>query len=195
MTLPNTKKCKKCGWVYPITHPESSCRFCHTVFEKRFCNSCGEYRKPYPNIRMYCRECALALRLAQYTPEEWVRRRARYDRKIKEKQDKRLEDWLQQINKLPFRPLTNEEWLITCAHFKKCAVCGKEEIAARAFFVAFKLGGRYTFWNVIPVCEKCANTARRLNHPFIRYKNTVETIVEYLQPIIDKEAADAARRV
>ena len=155
----NTKTCEGCGWVYPITHNEPRCRFCGTYFKKRFCSSCGEYKKIIP-CRAMCRDCEDAL--YQNDP-------------IEAGAIKRFTHWLNLIAAVPqpIKTLTTEEWLTTCSYFGKCALCNSGSIDARGFFIPFKLGGRYAVWNVLPLCELCANDIKVQQNPFIHYDTAV----------------------
>jgi hypothetical protein len=88
------------------------------------------------------------------------------------KRDKQLEDqyndWKARIAKVPknYPTLTEDQWMAACRHFGGCAQCGSENIEARGFFVAFKDGGRYCDWNVIPMCDRCAADWKLCPNPF-----------------------------
>lgn len=114
-----------------------------------------------------------------YTYQEKYRDRFRV--KPLAEAEKKFEDWLSLVATVPsnYHTLTNDEWIAACQHFGKCALCHDEDISARAFFIAFKLGGRYANWNVIPVCEKCAMVLKRQQNPFIRYNEMLNKTVAY----------------
>lgn len=76
---------------------------------------------------------------------------------------KAYEDWCNIIKEKPYKALTNSEWTKACIHFNGCALCDSEEITTRGMLVPFKDGGRYSAWNVIPICDKCAQVVGTAN--------------------------------
>lgn len=109
---------------------------------------------------------------------------------------KKYEDWLDRTN-ASFKILSESEWYAACKHFGGCAICGNESIEARAFFVPFGDGGRYTAWNIIPACGKCGVEAKINDNPFkwmtgLNAKNVGLTterankIIAYLEQQIEK---------
>lgn len=184
----NTKKCSKCGWEYPISHPDRTCRFCQEPFKQVPCTSCGtptDIEKIYHGL---CRACQTMQN------KQW-----RHNRK--DNADKKYEEWLEKISTIPtpYKTLTEEQWLETCKHFGGCAYCGSMDISARSLFIPFKDGGKYCVWNVIPACEKCETAVKMIKNPFNRMDQQVhrapanqarklgftldnlQTIVDYLQ--------------
>lgn len=114
----------------------------------------------------------------------------------------RFEEWKKKTN-LPFKPLAEQQWLEACSHFRGCALCDSEHIEVRQFFVNFKDGGRYTAWNVYPICGKCATKTRKIANPFQwldRYtgyaielgitKEIGDKLVAYLELQIEKAVKD-----
>ncbi len=182
-----TKKCEKCGWIYPITHPDRSCRFCGTPFKKRFCIECGRYVELRTSERT-CKECLIKKIMANRTSKQNVERYQRHRAKVLKQKENQFTNWLSMIAKVPkpLKTLTEEEWIAACLHFGKCAICKNESIDARAFFIPFAFGGRYAAWNVIPVCDKCATALKRQQNPFIGYAEAAPDIVKYLQPILER---------
>lgn len=79
------------------------------------------------------------------------------------------DEWLKKSS-LPFRPMTEHEWLKTCSYFNGCAICGNEHIETRQFFIQFTEGGKYTVWNIIPMCSICAKHRFMAANPFIQLK-------------------------
>ena len=76
-------------------------------------------------------------------------------------------DWLEKLQKLPFKVMNEEEWLETCRYFGGCAICGNEYIETRHFFIPFEEGGRYAVWNMIPLCGSCAaGLPKSIGNPF-----------------------------
>lgn len=57
-------------------------------------------------------------------------------------------------------PMTEDEWLKNCKHFKGCAMCGKNDIQVRQYFIPRKQGGRYTRKNMLPMCPECCRHFR-----------------------------------
>lgn len=155
----NTKKCKRCGWEYAIDYPERLCRFCHLAFDINWCVRCGNLaERSYSNI-YYCKECCVDLRRAYHYISTTVDQ-SEYAIKFAE--------WLRLIAAVPtpYTMLTEQEWIKACKYFGKCAICTEDEISTRQFFVPFSSGGRYTAWNIIPVCDLCATEKRRTPNPF-----------------------------
>lgn len=190
-----TKVCSKCGWVYPITHNERSCRFCKEPFEKRFCSVCGLYTILLPNSLM-CHDCHnLLLYTFNYKPGL----KGQYEA------IQYFEEWLKLIEAVPkpIKTLTEDDWIKACRYFGKCALCNSENIDARVLFIAFNLGGRYAAWNVLPGCDICATELKREQNPFVRYipasylsrivkrndckKDNLNKVIKYLRPILEKE--------
>jgi hypothetical protein len=115
--------------------------------------------------RTECRECHNSLRKV-FDPRYFYR-----DDPVVRKAEQDYKDWLALIASVPtpVKMLTQDQWLEACRYFGKCALCNSENIDTRGFFIPFKLGGRYTAWNILPVCELCANDMRRQLNPFITY--------------------------
>lgn len=183
----NTKKCEGCGWIYPLTYPERRCRFCGTEFKYRFCAKCGNYERLGPSG--ICRKCESKRVMAARSPEYNVAQVELWRQRNIQRAEHKFDSWLKLIAAVPqpLKILTQEEWIAACSHFDRCALCGHSEIAARAFFIAFRFGGRYAAWNVIPVCEKCATVLKKPNNPFMKYdKEVLASIVDYLQPILER---------
>ena len=144
----NTKTCKRCGWVYPITQPGIRCKLCGEPFETVVCTKCGKLFKWFGR-KATCRACEAAS-----SPEKTARFRARLKA--------RFDQWLDKVKQVPkdYPTLTEEQWLEACNYFNGCARCDSEEIDTRGFFVGRDNGGRYCDWNVIPLCTKCAKIWR-----------------------------------
>lgn len=168
--------------MYPITHPDRKCRFCGEYFEEGFCLTCGKYTKLH-SYNGRCDEC--------FTKVNTAYARVYLD-KLHAINEARLHAWLSAIDSIPTKTLTEQEWLETCTHFGKCAYCANEHIDARAFFIAHAIGGKYTVWNIIPVCEQCALKHREAANPFISLKKEIlEPIVEYLSSRIEEAKQNA----
>jgi 5-methylcytosine-specific restriction endonuclease McrA len=126
----------------------------------------------------------------------------RYVAEQREKTKERAEDmymfWLSLIKnvKQPYTMLTEEQWIDACKHFGKCAICGDYEIATRFFFITYADGGRYTAWNVLPICEACNRVRgksnpflfydKQLNHRFANTPNCIAPIINYLLPKLEE---------
>lgn len=145
----NTKTCKRCGWVYPITQPGSRCRICGERFETIVCIKCGTPFKATRKYRNICQKCI-------------SRKEYKHALKKKEAMRDRFDKWLEKVRQVPadYPTLTEAQWLEACNFFKGCARCYCEEIDTRGFFIGKELGGRYCDWNVIPLCTRCAKMWR-----------------------------------
>lgn len=183
----NTKTCKRCGWVYPITQPGPRCKICGEPFELIVCRTCGKITDSSGIAKSnLCRKCH-SRSIIPYG-------KGNYNRLIGRLEDK-LATWLDKVTKVPknYPTLTEEQWIEACRFFNGCARCSSDDIDARGFFISAKLGGRYCDWNVIPLCERCAKTWDRTNNVFITatfrdwqnkssvYRNQLERIIEYLE--------------
>src|SRR5680860_1218300 len=119
----NTKKCEKCGWVYPINHPDMKCRFCGTIFKKRFCVWCGAYTTLRPNTNK-CIQCNSKQLMGYITAEAYNAYSRAGTHRARDKAIAAFNAWLNKINKLQLKTLTESEWIAACKHFGKCAMCG-----------------------------------------------------------------------
>lgn len=192
-----TKICKVCGWVLDIRDPRHTCPICHTYLTDGLCKECRRPSDDIVSTSGLCRSC--------YNERQRVYVNKQYH-KDTAKLDALYTDWLAKVKNLPFKPLTEEQWLETCAHFNGCALCGSEHIDARVYFVEFKEGGQYAVWNIIPACDKCATKLKLQPNPFRRLSNLLNPnntvlkkkeginwnkqiagIVAYLQSKIPKE--------
>lgn len=177
------RTCKFCGWQYPIDHKGRYCKICGQPFDEVWCVSCKQLKPAtkFDVARIVCRKCRRPLKNG-------------YRRVHVQKLDDMHQEWLDKVRRVPkdYPTLTEEQWLDACAYFDGCARCGNKEIDARGFLISPKLGGRYCDWNVIPLCEKCANTwdlelsifrhAEHRDHVTRAniYRECLKNIVEYL---------------
>lgn len=77
---------------------------------------------------------------------------------------------------LQFKPMTEQEWYKACSYFGGCAFCNNSHIETRQFFIPFKEGGRYSPWNVFPMCGDCAvRIVPRTTNPFLFMDSCVGT--------------------
>lgn len=145
----NTKTCKHCGWVYPITQPGKRCRMCGEPFEIVVCSRCGKPTpiEDIPQDKGMCRSCINALH------QEVISRSNAFYSQV-------FDDWIAAIASIPktYPTLTERQWLDACTYFDGCAKCGNKAIDTRGFFIGAELGGRYCDWNIIPLCERCAGS-------------------------------------
>lgn len=143
----NTKTCKNCGWVYPITQPGRRCLICGELFDIVICTVCGEPtpKEEISGRTLWCKAC---------TNARDANAKAQHRQELVDEFDV----WIGKIKSVPkdYPTLTEQQWLEACVFFDGCARCHSDEIDARGFFVGAKLGGRYCDWNIIPLCEKCA---------------------------------------
>lgn len=164
----NTKTCKKCGWVYPLITPYTSCRFCGMAFTVGTCRICGEYTDDLIPGRGMCRKCHNKQDAIYKKRSTFIHTKAFYARRLRQREQDKYADWLSKLSRLTTHPLTEAEWLEACTFFDGCALCGSENIDTRYYFVQFEEGGKYTACNILPVCERCATTGIVQVNPFIR---------------------------
>lgn len=175
-----TFKCPRCGWVYPVASLKRSCKFCHAKFDLKLCPSCNIRKELKAFDRNYkiCKECQ--------------KKKSLKPRKISKRYaDEAYEGWLESVQDVPFKALSEQQWIEACRHFGGCAYCGKEEVEARNMFIPYIHGGRYAAWNVVPACNFCAG--RRNRNPFRIFASqsvnkiltTDERRIERLQYILD----------
>lgn len=188
----NTKTCKHCGWVYPITQPGVACRICKTPFEVVVCRMCGEVVSGDKRVKStnLCKRCFNGINLVS-------------SRKSKAKRLESLEGrfnaWLAKVRSVPknYPTLTEEQWLAACRHFDGCARCHSDNVDTRGFFISAALGGRYCDWNIIPLCERCASRWNLDKSVFVyvynrdhvertdEYRECLENIIKYLEVKLD----------
>jgi hypothetical protein len=123
-----------------------------------YCNMCGEWSEKLNRTNGRCTKCSTKAH-SKWTSEK------------RDNVEKLYKDWLEDIRRIPapHMPLTENQWLEACRHFKgTCAYCGTPEIASRSMFIPFKKGGRYCVWNVIPACERCETAWKAVENPFSR---------------------------
>ena len=170
----STKTCKKCGWVYPLVTPYSTCRFCGMSFTQGICSVCGEYSDDIIPSTKLCRPCynkrngVYQKRVVRTTDDN----QKTYRRLAKEAYD-RFAAWLDELGKIKTHTLTEDEWLEACRYFGGCALCDNESIDARGYFIRFEDGGKYNACNVIPVCDKCATEIKYQSNPFRQMNPTL----------------------
>lgn len=188
----NTKTCKHCGWVYPITQPGVACRICREPFEVVVCRMCGNVVSGDARVKStnLCKACFNSINRIS-SPKSVAKRRAALD--------SRFDAWLTKVRAVPknYPTLTEEQWLAACRYFDGCARCHSDVIDTRGFFIGATLGGRYCDWNVIPLCERCAkqwnldksvfNYALTRDHTerTTEYRDCLEKIIEYLEVRLD----------
>lgn len=93
-------------------------------------------------------------------------RNKRFYEKSKRVAQQRYDDWIKKFDGAFTHTLTEDEWLKACRYFGGCALCGSEYISTRHYFIPFREGGKYTAYNIIPVCEECTLTLKRVKNPF-----------------------------
>ncbi|MNB69350.1 hypothetical protein D3C75_158780 [compost metagenome] len=199
----SVKRCTnpECGWEYPLSYEFSKCRFCRYDLDYHKCTDCGTWKHindfymkvdgyKYP----YCKKCSSVRGNAfKRNNPEWTKA---YDQKYaadrRAEAERIYEDWLASTQ-VPFKPMTEDEWLQACIYFNGCALCGSPHIEARHFFVLFEKGGRYAPWNMFPVCGACGYSTRRTENPFIwiQYQNHVseerkDRLINYFVAQIEK---------
>lgn len=185
----STRTCKFCGWPYPRSHVGTLCKICGQQFDERYCSVCDSLLpvSSFEVGRSVCKKCR------RPQQNESKRRHAK-------KLDAQFDEWLEKVRSVPksYPTLTEEQWLAACRHFDGCARCHNKVIDARGFLISAKLGGRYCDWNVIPLCERCANTwdldfslfrqaeLRDYTKRSHEYRECLAKIVEYLGEKLDE---------
>lgn len=142
-----TKTCEKCGWVLAIQDPKLYCPICGTRFKVGICSKCGKPVEYYLHNRCVCRYCY-----------DTVVRKPGAMQRVRQRRRDVYDEWLAKIRQIPkdYPTLTEEQWLAAVKHFNGCALCKEPVVDTRQYFIPFKYGGRYCDWNIIPVCDKCA---------------------------------------
>lgn len=204
--------CRGCDWEYPDNTKRKRCRFCGTYLYRtpprvpkppkpskiKQCILCGEVK--YISYGDACNDCRTYTEHSSY--DRWYRNVLhpgytvmRWSRIRAEELDRLRKhiELIQQIPK-PYTFLTEADWLAACKYFNGCAICGSEHIDARSMFVAFRDGGRYCKWNIIPVCEKCAKIPSDKNPYAVALSSIfdaehLEKILAYLMPLVKEAAA------
>lgn len=171
--------CKKCGWEFPNSFTKSKCKFCGTEFDYQHCSKCDGW---FPLSEFYryksgrnkgclnkvCKKCTFERKRIwdKLFPEQNLERVKRFMNERRRVADSRYADWVDMTN-IKFKPMTEQQWIEACRYFDGCAICGAEEIEVREFFIPFQQGGRYTAWNMFPMCGKCAVHTKSSGNPFI----------------------------
>ena len=142
------KTCPNCGWQYPSNYTRAICTICGYKFSEQKCSKCGKVKpvEEFAADRPICKDC-----MRNYKRNQW--------HVFSDKLKAEFNEWLEKIKAVPkdYPTLTEEQWIEACRYFGGCARCGSKDIDTRGFFVHAKLGGRYCDWNILPLCEKCAN--------------------------------------
>ena len=183
-----TRMCKNCGWEHPPSYIGRKCIICGQLFDVLKCITCGEIKPADLFVREHnqCKACKLKHKNAH-----------REQHRIN--LENQFEEWLDKIRRVPksYPTLTGEQWIEACRHFDGCARCSSKDIDSRGFFVGAKLGGRYCDWNIIPLCERCANTwnlnksafkyieKRAYNMKDLSFKSNLSKIIDYLGGKLD----------
>lgn len=177
-----TRTCKGCGWVFPSSYVHIRCKFCKTLFDEQICYICKQLTptahctKSNDTLHCRCRPCSSKERMAidKKYPEK---AKARVVKCIEGKirvANERFAKWVEMSN-IYTKPMTQEEWIETCSYFEGCAICGKEHIEAREFFVPFKNGGKYAPYNMFPLCNSCLQNVKIKDNPFLWLDNMLGT--------------------
>ena len=174
-----TRKCSKCGTVFPKSFVALKCSICGTPMEKMVCCKCkqilprsyfttrksGVYKGA---INRRCTPCSKAMK-KKWDDDNPDRKRARNTAFLERRADKADEDYREMLDALAtieFKPMSEEQWLKTCSYFEGCAICGNEHIESRKFFLQFEHGGKYAVWNILPMCWDCGKHTAKLTNPF-----------------------------
>lgn len=181
------RSCSCCGHKAPLFERTTFCPKCGGVFDTQYCGKC-DTNKPYTEFYFnkrgpsagqrysYCKRCSnkrLGDARDKQSKEERI---AKQQAAFSNRRDDRAEDletWKEFMARVPYRSLTEQEWLEACSLFKGCAICGAETIELRMLFLNTDHGGKYTPWNVFPSCASCGTTYQRERNPFLRMDNWV----------------------
>lgn len=177
------KVCPKCGFMAPVRSSAHKCKRCGTPYPNESggrCDYCGEWKDYVNNASRMCKQCsAIAVK------------------KVLDRHRATAEDLYNIIvdkvalKKLPFRALRDEEWIRTCIHFDGCVMCGADRIDSKMYFIPFRKGGRYTPYNMLPICDKCSEYLYRSKYNedpigfFVRNRDKLPPIVSYLEGVLD----------
>lgn len=106
-----------------------------------------------------CRVCGKEI----LTAEERKKRNSMLSMATQQRKADRIQAVIDELKPLQVSlpTLTEEEWLKACKHFKRCAICEKEDIEVRFMVLRPDEGGKYNRGNVLPTCTRCANRANR----------------------------------
>lgn len=167
-----SRTCTGCGWVFPSSNHDTKCKFCKALFKEQYCNTCKGF-KPTEEFGVHngrrksiCKSCSFKPLHALDT-KEWNLERNRKFMSIRLKEAEAKLDALHKAAKQPFKILSEQQWLEACSYFNGCAICGHEHIETRQFILNPKHGGKYSVWNVVPMCGKCATYTVRVKNPFV----------------------------
>jgi len=175
--------CKKCGWVYPSVYTRTKCKYCGSILDMQHClygnhwAPVSEFSFPGGHRKQHCKACHTKNVSNWYKehPGKHNLCSINFRKKHRGAAEKAYQDWMEEISTLPFKPMTEAEWLTTCSYFHGCALCKEEYIEIRQFFVPFKAGGRYAVWNMFPLCGKCAVKPPTVENPFIWFDRYIPT--------------------
>jgi hypothetical protein len=167
--------CPGCNREYPRSITSVRCVHCKSNFSEQLCSTCNEWKSAdnyylYSNgtPRRECKNCG-RLRKLKFDKDN---RQQRYDRdrrffdKRKATTVEQIASWREKVDKLPFKLMTEPQWLEACDYFKGCVVCGDKHIETRQYFIPFMDGGKYTAWNIFPMCGTCSTKKRMIQNPF-----------------------------
>lgn len=171
-----TKTCPKCKWKYDLDYYFNKCPDCKVEFDVKRCKVCKE-PKPIDMFHLQnkkgsrdnrCRDCENKrnLKYDKDNPDKHRERTQRHRDRRRKRAGELYDEWVKTTN-VPFKLMSESEWLETCSYFNGCAICGEEHIETREFFIRFQDGGRYAPWNMIPMCGKCATYGCVTGNPFI----------------------------
>ena len=201
--------CPNCGHAYPSSFTGTKCKFCGTFFNEQYCIVCKRvfpkdvfYTRSNGYLTRRCPECNRknARDWDNAHPEKRLERVYRFMNKRAKKADLSYNQWIEATSNLQSPIMSEDEWLETCRYFGGCAICGNEHIESRQFFIPFNDGGKYTSWNMFPLCGKCAaKLPLSLGNPFRwfdRYFGNAEELglneerrqrlIKYLQKQVNK---------
>ena len=194
------RTCTKCGWKFPYSYTKKKCRFCRSYLDTLYCKKCKQNKKLEEFSSGYCKPCASrsVIEHQKRNPEKTRKRKNEAYAKYKQMENEKMNKLLQ----VKAKTMTEEEWLKICEYFGGCAICEDPHIEVRSFFIPFEEGGKYTAWNMLPLCGKCSASIPRYKNPFIwlnrfmgRYykwgltRERRDKIIEYLKRRLGDEGS------
>lgn len=168
--------CPGCKAEFSLDFKGTVCPVCRAELAEQFCRYCFTWKPSdeyyYASNKKYrrteCKNCGRLRKLAfdKKNRDQSYERDKRFWDKRKEALKTQYTEWKTRTDALQFKMLSEEQWLETCNHFGGCAICGDDHIETRQYFIPFRDGGKYTTWNIFPMCGKCSTHAKRLLNPF-----------------------------
>lgn len=151
------KTCPSCGWEYPSSYNQKTCRFCGesmaTNYKCCLCQSDLDTTAAAKFGEWWCRSCARDLVIL-------------YEMHLADSAENFFGRWKKLLAEQLRDPMSPSDWNATVAYFNGCAFCGDPVVTTRIPFVDMTDGGYYAEWNILPVCDSCATFRKKYRNPF-----------------------------